>query len=89
MNRLPDLIFGPPPARGAERADQLRWARRFYTRSGLPITLALFVLVVAFGASGAIVIVLSVCVAVEILGLLAISTQIRRADRKRARDRPR
>jgi hypothetical protein len=87
MGRLGDRIFGPPPARTAERVEKLRWVRRFYTRCGVPLVLMMVIIEAAIGGLGWVMVVFVGCLVLELIGLASITRQIRRLDQSRPRAR--
>lgn len=78
-----DLLYrvtGPPPGKDADRAEQLRWVRRYNVRVMTPLAIVVLILFILFLPWWAVVIV----AAAQAFTLVSISLKIRQEERRRA-----
>jgi hypothetical protein len=78
-NRLAYRLVGPPPSKGASRAERLRYVNRFYWRWNTPIVVVGSVIIIVLGWWYVAVVLL----ALQALVLASSSAKIRREESRR------
>ena len=72
-------IYGEPPAKGAPRAESLRWIRGFYIKP-LPLLVAVSALVLIWATTWTLIL-LGASSAIWLQGFISLSLRIRREER--------
>lgn len=77
--RLTAKLYGPPPSEGASRLERLRYIRGIAVRS-LLLYVPIFAVILPFGASTWLILVIAVLFALGAANVLSLHLKVRRAE---------